>query len=83
MAFFPVTGCRFRDKEALVQGTYYALDKLKPGVSFPMHASGNEDALYQFVVRADQENENANFQVLTHKGDRFYYSRTEMSWFEK
>ena len=83
LAFFPVTGCRFRDKEALIHGTYYALDKLKPRISFPMHASGNEDALYQFVVRADQENENANFQVLTHKGDRFYYSRTEMSWFEK
>lgn len=79
IAFFPVTGCRFRDKVALNMGTEFALEKMKPVLALPMHGSGNE---YEYMNVSEDFNkkfEKEIFQYPLIRGDRFFYNNTAVS----
>lgn len=82
IAFCPVTGCRFPDKEALLQGNYYMAQKLHPVVVIPMHAGSQEIRCKEFAERAQEKLPEIYFQYLMNKGDRFYYASSSMSWVE-
>ncbi|MBI9069293.1 MAG: ankyrin repeat domain-containing protein [Salinivirgaceae bacterium] len=80
LAFFPSTGCRFPDKEALKQGVVYAINKLKPAVVFPMHGTTNEDVAYPaFAKKLEAETIGTKFISVKNKGDRYFYSKQKSS----
>jgi len=82
IAFFPVTGCRFRDKVALNMGTEFALKTMKPMLALPMHGSNNE---YEYKRVAEEFNKNLNidsFKYPLNRGDRFYYKKSNSSFAE-
>lgn len=79
IAFFPVSGCNFRDQVALKLGVKYAVDKLKPNAVFPMHAGNNEARLLEFKDEALDDGLKANFCCAETKGDRFIYSKSTYS----
>jgi ankyrin repeat protein len=74
LAFLPITGCGFRDPEALKKGIFYALEKLKPKVMFPMHVLGFE---YQYddFARESKESTKTKFACAENKGDCFLYAK--------
>lgn len=79
IAFYPVTGCRFRDKVALNMGTEFALETMKPLMALPMHGTNNE---YEYKRIAEEFNKNLNiesFKYPLNRGDRFYYKRSDSS----
>jgi ankyrin repeat protein len=79
IAFYPVTGCRFRDKVALTMGTEFALKTMKPILALPMHGSNNE---YEYKRVAEEFNEKLNinsFKYPLNRGDRFYYKSSNLS----
>ena len=78
IAFFPVTGCRFRDKVALNMGTEFALKTMKPIIALPMHGSNNE---YEYKKVAEKFNKELNidsFKYPLNRGDRFFYKKTDL-----
>lgn len=77
LAFIPISGCGFRDPVAVRKGVYYALEKLKPKVMFPMHAAGFEYLYKDFVKEAskDKFKTKTKFICAESKGDRFVYSK--------
>lgn len=76
IAFFPTSGCSFRDKEALKQGVKYTVEKLHPNIAFPMHASTREDIVFpKFAKEANEYTEGTEFiSSLINKGDRYFYA---------
>lgn len=79
IAFFPVTGCRFRDKVALNMGTEFALKTMKPILALPMHGSNNE-YVYKRVAEEFNEKLNINsFKYPLNRGDRFFYNNSDLS----
>ena len=83
IAFFPVSGCNFRDHVALKLGVKYAIEKFQPSVVFPMHAGNNEANLLKFKNEAETDGIKANFYCAEFKGDRFVYSKNTYSIIEK
>jgi len=83
IAFFPVSGCRFRDQTALRMGVKYAIEKLNPSVVFPMHAGGDELHLKLFRDEALQEGIKGNFYLVENKGDRFTFSKNKADIVQK
>ncbi|HXK50025.1 MAG TPA: ankyrin repeat domain-containing protein [Clostridiales bacterium] len=83
IAFFPVSGCNFRDQVALKSGVKYAIEKLNPSVVFPMHAGNNEASLLKFKDEAEADGVKADFYCAEYKGDRFIYSKSSSSIVEK
>jgi len=78
IAFFPVTGCRFRDKVALNMGTEFALKTMKPILALPMHGSNNE---YEYKRIADKFNKDLgieSFKYPLNRGDRFYFNNSDL-----
>ncbi|MCP4153210.1 MAG: hypothetical protein GY757_36100 [bacterium] len=73
MAFFGVSGCTFRNPEAVRAGVAYAAKTLKAKVIFPMHAGGREVALRQFAQKLHEENTTVNLVCATNSGDSFLY----------
>ena len=76
IAFFPSSGCRFRDKVALKQGVYYTVEKLQPKVAFPMHGTTHEDTAYpEFAKEANKKTDGTAFiSTISCKGDRYFYT---------
>ncbi len=76
IAFFPISGCSFRDKVALKQGVKYTVEKLHPNVAFPMHASNREDIVFpEFAKEANEYSKGTEFiSSINYKGDRYFYS---------
>lgn len=83
IAFFPVSGCNFRDQVALKSGVKYAVGKLNPSVVFPMHAGNHEANLLKFKEESITDGVKANFYCAEFKGDRFVYSKNTSSIVEK
>ncbi|HQO09253.1 MAG TPA: ankyrin repeat domain-containing protein [Clostridiales bacterium] len=75
IAFFPVTGCNFRDHAALKAGVKYAIEKMNPGITVPMHAWDNEIQLRLFRDEAVKEGVKAEFFCPESKGDRFIFNK--------
>jgi ankyrin repeat protein/L-ascorbate metabolism protein UlaG (beta-lactamase superfamily) len=75
LAFLPITGCGFNDPEAVKSGIFYALEKLKPDVMFPMHVLGFEYKYQEFARDAEKENTKTKFTCAENKGDYFLYSK--------
>ncbi len=74
LAFLPITGCGFRDPEAVKTGIFYALEKLRPEVMFPMHILGFE-YLYKEFARDSKGNTKTEFACAENKGDYFLYAK--------
>ena len=77
LAFLPITGCGFNDPEAVKTGIFYALEKLKPDVMFPMHVLGFE-YLYKEFARDSKENTKTEFACAENKGDYFLYAKRKI-----
>jgi len=75
IAFFPVTGCNFRDQEALKAGVKYAIGKLNPSLVVPMHAWNREVMLRLFRDEAVKDGVTAPFFCPDARGDRYVFSR--------
>jgi len=73
LAFLPVTGCGFNDPEAVKSGIFYALEKLKPDVMFPMHVLGFEYLYKEFARDAEKEIIKTKFACAENKGDYFLF----------
>jgi ankyrin repeat protein/L-ascorbate metabolism protein UlaG (beta-lactamase superfamily) len=74
IAFMPISGCGFRDPEAIQKGMDYALDKLKPKVMLPMHVTGFEYQYAEFVQKAEKKKLDVTFDCAENRGDTFYYA---------
>ncbi len=74
MAFVPITGCGFRDPEAVEKGTYYFLEKISPKVMFPMHGADNEYLYTEFAQKAEKRDLSTYFCCAENRGDHFLYS---------
>ena len=79
IAFFPVTGCRFRDKVALNMGTDFALETMKPILALPMHGSGNEYEYKRVAEDFNKKSEKEIFKYPLNRGDRFFYKKSNSS----
>jgi len=75
LAFLPITGCGFNDPEAVKSGIFYALERLKPDVMFPMHVLGFEYMYKEFARDAEKENTKTKFSCAEDKGDYFLYAK--------
>jgi L-ascorbate metabolism protein UlaG (beta-lactamase superfamily) len=75
LAFMPITGCGFNDPEAVKKGIFYALEKLKPDVMFPMHVLGFEYMYQEFARDAEKENTKTKYACAEDKGDYFLYAK--------
>ncbi len=74
LAFLPISGCGFRDPEAVRNGIFYTLKRLKPDVMFPMHWFGLEYQYQEFARDAEKENPKTIFACAEAKGDYFLYA---------
>ncbi|MDH5386401.1 MAG: ankyrin repeat domain-containing protein [Candidatus Aminicenantes bacterium] len=77
LAFLPITGCGFGDPEAVKNGIFYALEKLKPGVMFPMHVLGFEYQYDEFARDAEKKTD-TEFACAENKGDYFLYTKEKI-----
>jgi len=75
LAFLPITGCGFDDPKAVKSGIFYALEKLKPEVMFPMHVLGFEYLYQEFARDAEKEDTKTKFACAENKGDYFLYAK--------
>jgi len=76
IAFFPVTGCRFRDKVALKMGTEFAIETMNPILALPMHGSNNEFEYKRVAEEFNKQFEKEVFEYPLNRGDRFYYKNS-------
>jgi ankyrin repeat protein/L-ascorbate metabolism protein UlaG (beta-lactamase superfamily) len=75
LAFMPVTGCGFGDRECVQKGVLYSIDKLAPNVLFPMHAGGNEHVYEEFAEKAVAMGVETPIGCARNDGDRFFYGK--------
>lgn len=75
IAFFPVSGCNFRDPVALKAGVKYAIEKLSPGITVPMHSWNDEVHLRLFRDEAIRDGVKTDFFCPESKGDRFIFNK--------
>lgn len=74
VAFMPISGCGFRNPEAVHKGIDYALEKLQPKIMLPMHVTGFEYQYEEFVEKAKKKNIKVKFDWAENRGDSFYYT---------
>ncbi|MDP8221313.1 MAG: ankyrin repeat domain-containing protein [Candidatus Stygibacter frigidus] len=74
LAFMPISGCNFRDHEAVRIGVYKTLDILQPKYFMPMHSGGNEARYSEFNLQLTQDGYNLDKFSAKDPGDRFIYS---------
>jgi L-ascorbate metabolism protein UlaG (beta-lactamase superfamily) len=75
IAFLPVTGCPSSwQKEKIVDGFLYVLDKLNPTEVYPMHAYQREYLLNEFDQIAMERNYKNKVTCMQNKGDHLLYN---------
>lgn len=79
IAFLPVTGCGFRDPEAVKQGVYYVIERLNPKLFVPMHAGNREWVCKDFIEKGKEEYPRTNMYAAGTKGDSFHYKNGKAS----
>ena len=79
IAFMGVTGCSLGDPESVRAGLFYALDKMHPKVTFPMHAMNNPAAYLEFADSAQARNVPDKIVCAMNGGDRFIYKNGEIT----
>jgi len=75
LAFFPISGCGFGEPECVQKGVYYAMDKLKPRILFPMHSG---DAFYryqEFAEKSAGKCPDTRIEYAEYRGDSFVYEK--------
>lgn len=75
MAFFPISGCGFQNKEAVYGGVYYGMKKLNPKVVIPMHGFNREYEYDNFTEVTSKKFTEVKYYNANFKGDRFQYSK--------
>lgn len=73
IAFFPVAGCGFPDREAVRTGNYYVISEMKPGICISMH--GETAACEQFSCDISRTFSSQQTSFGTYPGDRFLYTK--------
>jgi ankyrin repeat protein/L-ascorbate metabolism protein UlaG (beta-lactamase superfamily) len=73
IALLPIMGCGFRDPEAVKAGIDYALEKLRPKTMLPMHATGYEYKMEEFVREARKKKSKVRFDFAEIRGDCLFY----------
>ena len=71
IAFFPVSGCGFPDREAVKTGNNYVIASLKPGICFAMHGETTGCAGYAEDIERSCPGQKTGYG--TFPGDRFVY----------
>jgi ankyrin repeat protein/L-ascorbate metabolism protein UlaG (beta-lactamase superfamily) len=82
LAFFPLLGCSLGTPESVKNGVYYAIEKLKPTVLFPMHA---RDATYRFREFAQEKKLKkypTQIMYALNRGDRFMFAKDKIKKIE-
>jgi ankyrin repeat protein len=79
IAFMGVTGCSLGDPVSVRAGLFYVLDKLKPNVTFPMHAGRNPAAYQEFADSVQVKNLPYKISCAVNHGDRFIYKDGEIT----
>lgn len=75
VAFLPVSGCGFGDQEAVRLGVYYALEKLEPGVFFPMHGGRRSPRLREYAEEISAKGIAVPVAWAMNPGDLFHVDR--------
>ncbi len=78
-AFFPISGCGFRNKEAVFGGVYYAIEQLHPKMVLPMHGLSREYEYQEFADQAKEKKYPVKFACAQNMGDRFYYNQHKIT----
>jgi L-ascorbate metabolism protein UlaG (beta-lactamase superfamily) len=75
IAFIPIRSFRIKNREPIIKGFTYAINKLKPKVTFPMQALELEDHEYVYKEYAGVVHKNgctADIICADNSGDRFF-----------
>ena len=57
----------------VLEGDFYAIEKLQPKVVFPMHCDGKEELYLDFAKKAAMKNISAKVVAAEFRGDEYYY----------
>ncbi|MFC1851199.1 ankyrin repeat domain-containing protein, partial [candidate division CSSED10-310 bacterium] len=76
IAFLPISGCGFGDQVAVKKGAHYAIKKLGPQITFPMHAGGwCEYRYFEFAQETEKVNLDTMMVGVENKGDHYVYKQ--------
>ncbi len=75
IVFGGIRGCSLGQPEQVKKGIYYTLEKLQPKLFVPMHAGAHSFAYKEFAKTAKEEGIDQKMKFVTHKGDRFTFSK--------
>ena len=64
--------------ESITRGIFYAIEKLRPKVMFPMHAGGREYLYKEFAQEAEKKSLKTKVCYCLNKGDKFIYQNGEI-----
>lgn len=79
IAFMPISGCGFRDLEAVRLGVEYTIAALEPHVFLPMHG-GNEGWRYlEFLDRCEGKFPETQLHACENRGDCFHFKNGRAS----
>ncbi len=64
--------------ESITRGIFYAIEKLRPKVMFPMHAGGKEYLYKEFAQEAEKKNLKTKVCYCLNRGDELIYQNGEI-----
>lgn len=73
VAFFAIVTGTGQRRKSITEGVFYAMEKLKLKVVFPMHAGGKEHLYEEFAHEAEKKKNRTNVHYAKNKGDVFFY----------
>jgi len=79
MAFMPVSGCGFGDREIMKKGVWMGIDKLDPTCVFWMHGGSSCSRYSQFSEEAAKAGCTVPQGLPKIKGDRFMYKNGKLN----
>jgi ankyrin repeat protein len=79
ISMMPISGCGFRDQEAVRLGVVRTLQELQPKVFLPMHATDNGNKYKAFIDNLKEENiKKTKLYYQLDKGDRFIFRKGKL-----
>lgn len=75
IVFGGIRGCSLGLPEQVKKGIYYTLDKLQPTLFVPMHSGAHSFSYREFGEGAKKDGIDQPIKYVTHKGDRFVYTK--------